>query len=159
MSASRSRRCSPTTPIFAEDAAELVALDIEPLPAIVARDRAPGDFERELTTEPDIVRKGYGDVDAAFRNAHAVVALELSVGRHSGVPLETRGAIARYDEARDMLELHGAAKVPHWNRDTIAQMLGRKTDIRSASTKAMSAAGSVFAAKFIPKMFWSARLR
>ena len=49
----------------------------------------------------------------------------LSIGRHSGVPLETRGAIARYDAARDMLELHGAAKVPHSNRDQIARMLGR----------------------------------
>ena len=75
-----------------------------------------------------MVRKGYGDVDAAFRNAHAIVSLELSVGRHSGVPLETRGAIARYDEARDILEMHGAAKVPHWNRDTLAQMLGRKRE-------------------------------
>src|SRR6202043_1298258 len=27
--------------------------------------------------------------------------------------------------ARDVLELHGAAKVPHWNRDSIARMLGR----------------------------------
>ena len=41
------------------------------------------------------------------------------------MPLETRGAIARYDAARDMLELHGAAKVPHWNRDQLARMLGR----------------------------------
>ena len=63
------------------------------------------------------------------RNAHAVVELELSVGRHSGVPMETRGAIARYDETRDILEMHGAAKVPHWNRDQLARMLGR--DARS----------------------------
>ena len=74
------------------------------------------------------MRKGYGDVEAAFRNAHAIVSLELSIGRHSGVPMETRGAIARYDEARDILEMHGAAKVPHWNRDTLAQMLGRKRE-------------------------------
>src|SRR5262249_42501014 len=40
-------------------------------------------------------------------------------------PMETRGAIARYDAVRDVLELHGAAKVPHWNRDQIARMLGR----------------------------------
>jgi CO/xanthine dehydrogenase Mo-binding subunit len=46
----------------------------------------------------------------------------LSVGRHSGVPLETRGAIARING--DVLEMHGAAKVLHWNRDRIAQMLG-----------------------------------
>ena len=41
------------------------------------------------------------------------------------MPLETRGAIGRYDAARDVLELHGAAKVPHWNRDQLARMLGR----------------------------------
>ena len=51
-------------------------------------------------------------------------SLELRIGRHSGVPLETRGAIGRYDGAREVLELHGAAKVPHWNRDQIAGMLG-----------------------------------
>jgi len=48
----------------------------------------------------------------------------LKIGRHSGVPLETRGAIARV--ARGILELHGAAKVPHWNRDALARMLGRE---------------------------------
>src|SRR5262245_63263108 len=39
--------------------------------------------------------------------------------------METRGAIGRYDAANDVLEMHGAAKVPHWNRDNIARMLGR----------------------------------
>ena len=51
--------------------------------------------------------------------------LTLDIGRHSGVPIETRGAIARYDASRDILEMYGAAKVPHWNRDNIARMLGR----------------------------------
>jgi aerobic carbon-monoxide dehydrogenase large subunit len=112
-------------PYLAEDAAELVVLDVEELPAILRADAEVGEFEPGRSTEPAIVRKGYGDVDAAFRGAHAVVAAELSIGRHSGVPLETRGAIARYDATRDMLELHGAAKVPHWNRDQLARMLGR----------------------------------
>jgi CO/xanthine dehydrogenase Mo-binding subunit len=57
-----------------------------------------------------------------------VVALDLAIGRHTGVPMETRGAIARYDEANDVLEMHGAAKVPHWNRDRLALMLGRQPD-------------------------------
>src|SRR5439155_674865 len=65
------------------------------------------------------------DVAAAFRNAPVIVELDLAVGRHSGVPLETRGAIASYDAAIDLLELYGAAKVPHWNRDNIARMLRR----------------------------------
>jgi len=112
-------------PYLAEDAAELVALDVEELPAILHAADEPAEFEPGLPTEPAVVRKGYGDVDAAFAGAHAIVAATLAIGRHSGVPLETRGAIARYDAARDVLELHGAAKVPHWNRDQIARMLGR----------------------------------
>jgi CO/xanthine dehydrogenase Mo-binding subunit len=112
----------------AEDAADLVDLDIEAMPATLDAAEKPGVFARELTTEPDVVRKSYGDVDKAFAAAHAIVSLDLSIGRHSGVPMETRGAIARYDEARDVLEMHGAAKVPHWNRDALAQMLGRKRD-------------------------------
>jgi CO/xanthine dehydrogenase Mo-binding subunit len=113
---------------IAEDAADLVELEIEPLPALVEATTEPGEFEPGLATEPSVIRKGYGDIDAAFRSAHAVVSLELSVGRHTGVPMETRGAIARYDESRDVLEMHGAAKVPHWNRDTMAKMLGRERD-------------------------------
>src|SRR5256714_10825643 len=72
-----------------------------------------------------IIEKEYGDIDGAFRGPHAVVALDLAIGRHSGVPIETRGAIARYDSVRDILELHGAAKVPHRNREQIAKILGR----------------------------------
>ena len=111
-------------PYLAEDAADRVVLEVEELPVLLRADREPGEFEPGRSTEAGIVRKEYGDLDAAFRNAHATVALELSVGRHSGVPLETRGAIGRYDGAREVLELHGAAKVPHWNRDQIAGMLG-----------------------------------
>ena len=114
-----------TDPYVAEDAADLVAIEVEELPVILDAIAAPGEFEDGRSTEPAIVEKSYGDVAAAFRQAHAVVELDLAVGRHSGVPLETRGAIARYDAARDVLELHGAAKVPHWNRDSIARMLGR----------------------------------
>ena len=113
---------------LAEDAAELIELDIEQRQATMLAAEQPGVFEPDRSTEAGVVQKTYGNVDAAFNNAHGVVSLELSVGRHSGVPLETRGAIARYDEANDILELHGAAKVPHWNRDTIAQMLGRKRE-------------------------------
>ena len=113
---------------IAEDAADLVELEIEQHRALMLATEEPGIYEHQLTTEPSIIRKSYGDIDAAFRNAHTVVSLELSVGRHSGVPMETRGAIARYDESRDVLEMHGAAKVPHWNRDTMAKMLGRERD-------------------------------
>jgi carbon-monoxide dehydrogenase large subunit/6-hydroxypseudooxynicotine dehydrogenase subunit gamma len=109
----------------AEDAADLVTIEIEVLPELLAADAPPGEFDTGHSTEAATVRKGYGDVSAAFAAAHAIVALELKIGRHSGVPLETRGAIARFDRSRNVLELHGAAKVPHWNRDSLARMLGR----------------------------------
>jgi carbon-monoxide dehydrogenase large subunit len=111
-------------PYAAEDAADAVAVEIEALPELLAADAAPGEFAAGHSTEAAIVRKGYGDIAAAFATAHEIVALELKIGRHSGVPLETRGAIARYDAARKVLGLFGAAKVPHWNRDTLARMLG-----------------------------------
>ena len=111
-------------PYLAEDVADQVLLEVEELPVLLQADREPAEFAPGRSTAAGDVRKEYGDVDAAFRNAHATVDLELSIGRHSGVPLETRGAIGRYDSAREVLELHGAAKVPHWNRDQIAGMLG-----------------------------------
>src|ERR1043166_6484321 len=110
---------------LAEDAAELVSIEAEELPPLLDAHNAPQEFAEGLSTEAAVVRKGYGDVDAAFSAAHAIVELDLAIGRHSGVPVETRGAIARHDRSRDVLELYGAAKVPHWNRDRIARMLGR----------------------------------
>jgi carbon-monoxide dehydrogenase large subunit len=110
-------------PYVAEDAADLVALEIEELPILLAADAEPGEFSPGRNTEVAVIRQGYGDVDAVFRAAPVTVALELAIGRHSGVPLEARGAIGRYDAARDILELHGAAKVPHRNRDLLARML------------------------------------
>jgi carbon-monoxide dehydrogenase large subunit len=113
-------------PYVAEDAADLVTLDIEALPAVLDATAAPAAFDGAHNTEPTVIEKKSGDVAAAFRSAHQVVELDLSIGRHTGVPMETRGAIAR--EHNGVLEMHGAAKVPHWNRDRLALMLGRKTD-------------------------------
>src|SRR5438093_4600687 len=112
-------------PYQAEDAAENVVLDIEALAPVLSTDDAPGEFDEGLLTEPMVIKKAYGDIDGAMHSAHAIVALDLSIGRHSGVPLETRGAIARYDAEHDILELHGAAKVPHRNREQIAKILSR----------------------------------
>jgi aerobic carbon-monoxide dehydrogenase large subunit len=114
-----------TDAYVAEDAADLVDVEIEALPPVLAADAPPGEFEPGRSTEAGTIEKQYGDVEQAFRDAHAAVALTLDIGRHSGVPLETRGAIARYDAARDILDMYGAAKVPHFNRDAIARMLGR----------------------------------
>ncbi len=114
-----------TDPYIAEDAATVAEMTIDELaPVMDARDE-PGEFLPGLNTEPTVIEKGYGDIDGAFRAAWAVVSLDLAVGRHSGVPLECRGAIARYDAGRDILEMYGAAKKSHWNRDEMAKLLGR----------------------------------
>jgi len=107
-------------PYTAEDAAELVHVVIDELPAIVSPLKAP---------EAALVEKSYGDLAAAFANAHAVIELEVSVGRHSGVPLETRGALAEFDPASGVLSMKGAAKVPHYNRDQVARMLDLPSDM------------------------------
>jgi carbon-monoxide dehydrogenase large subunit/6-hydroxypseudooxynicotine dehydrogenase subunit gamma len=113
---------------LAEDAAELIAVDYEELPVITRADQEPGEFDTGLGTEAAFLTHTFGDVAAAFAGAHKVIELDLFTGRHSGVPMETRGAIGRYDAARDVLELHGAAKVPHRNKDTLVNMLGCRPD-------------------------------
>ncbi len=110
---------------LAEDAADLVVVETRELPVVLDAAAAPVEFAPGHSTEAALLNQGYGDIEAAFAAAHEIVELDLSVGRHSGVPLETRGAIARYDAARDVLELHGAAKVPHRNREALARVFGR----------------------------------
>ena len=111
-------------PYRAEDAAERVIIELDELPPVMSADDDPVEIDG-LSTEPIIIEKGYGDLAAAFRDAHVIVEADVAIGRHSAVPLETRGAIARYDAARDLLELHGAAKVPHRNREQLAKILNR----------------------------------
>ena len=117
-------------PYVAEDAADLVAMEIEELPPLLDAQAAPCEFSPGHDSEAALIRQGYGDVDAVFGAAGAagaaaqVVELELAIGRHSGVPLETRGIIGFYNAARGILELHGAAKVPHRNQELLSRMLG-----------------------------------
>ncbi len=112
-------------PYVAEDAAELVDVEIDELPVVVDSWATPGEFEPGRSTEGALLKHSFGDIEAAFKKAHTIVELDLFTGRHSGVPMETRGAIGYYDAAKDILELHGAAKVPHRNRETLVKMLGR----------------------------------
>lgn len=115
-------------PYAAEDAAELVFADLEESPPNMDARGGPTafmpDVHEGLSSEACIVSKGYGDIDGAFGAAHAVVELAVSVGRHSGIPMETRGAVAVPDAATGRIVMHGASKVPHYNRNAISKMLG-----------------------------------
>ena len=125
MSATRPPWSSRADANVAEDAAEAVVLNIEPMTPCLDALRAPVPFHPGSTrsSEPAIISKAYGDLASAFANAAHVVELEVGVGRHSGVPMETRGALAVFDPQRHVLRVLGAAKVPHANRDAIAKML------------------------------------
>lgn len=112
----------------AEDAAELVFPDIEALPPIVRLMDEPGEFSPGVSTEPAVIVKSYGEVDAVFAEATHVFACEFSVGRHTGVPMETRGALAIWNPEKDRLEFHGAAKIPHTNRIALAKLLNLDLD-------------------------------
>jgi CO/xanthine dehydrogenase Mo-binding subunit len=113
------------TAALAEDAAELVALDLEELPVRLDASAPPGEFAPGVGTEALVLRQEYGDADAAFQAANCIIEADLSIGRHTGMPLECRGALGRYDAAYDIVELWGAAKVPHRNRESLARFLDR----------------------------------
>lgn len=110
---------------LAEDAAELVQLDCAALTPQRNASDPPGEFAENIGTEALVLQSAYGDCAAAFETAHTVIELDLTIGRHSAVPLETRGALARFDRGKNLIALYGAAKVPHRNRDTLMRMLGR----------------------------------
>ena len=114
-------------PYLAEDAAELTWVDYDVLPAVLdARDAISEQSDSlwdEGGNEVATIQVGYGDVDAALAAAPHVFELRCAVGRHSGVPLETRGIVAVPDEASDRLDIWGWTKVPHFNRRVLSELL------------------------------------
>jgi len=129
-------------PYVAEDAAELVVAELEPLPVVLDAARAVADDAPALHgagNEVTTLVRAYGDVDDAFQRAAHVIEVEVDVGRHTAVPLETRGLVADYDATLDRLVLWGATKVPHFNRGALARMLGM--DERSIAIRSCDAGG------------------
>jgi carbon-monoxide dehydrogenase large subunit len=115
----------------AEDAAEDVVVDIEPLEPVLdavdaLADGAPllnesigsnviGDAE--VRYNPELV-------DELFAQAHAVVRQHFRIQRHGAVPMETRCLLAVPGDDGSSLTIWGAAKVKHFNRRILSKMLG-----------------------------------
>src|SRR5215468_4668236 len=111
----------------AEDAAELVDIDIEPLPTVLDAAAAARDDGARLFPAGNVaadVTVGYGDADAAFARAARVVETRIEIGRHTGVPLEPRALLAEPDPRTGGLSITGMTKVPVFNRDVLARLLG-----------------------------------
>src|ERR1700730_15312833 len=113
-------------PELAEDAALAVELDIAPLPVVADRRTSvagdtllfPGTASNCATTFTAAI----GDVGAAFRDAPYTRRESFRVQRQTAFPMETRGLLAEWDGER--LTMSGAAKLPFFNRRTLAALMG-----------------------------------
>ncbi len=112
----------------AEDAAEAVLVDYEPLPAVPDASAGAGpaaslvfeDVGSNLLYECDHV---HGDVDAAFEGATHVVRATFTQQRVTNVPMEGRGGIADFDPLSGELTYHSSTQVPHVVRSLLASAL------------------------------------
>jgi carbon-monoxide dehydrogenase large subunit len=114
-------------PYAAEDAAELVDIDIEEMPAVLDAAAAAEPGSPRLFAAGNVAADfalGYGDVETAFAQAARVVRIDVEIGRHSGVPLEPRTLLADVDPLTGALSIFGMTKVPVFNRDVLAGLLG-----------------------------------
>lgn len=113
----------------AEDAAELVRVAYEPLPAVVDPERAlEPDAPRVRDELPDNLlvyrRFQQGDVEAAFARAALVVRERFRTARLTASPLEARGVVAHWDPFRRELTVWISSQAPHLVRIALSDALG-----------------------------------
>ena len=117
------------TRYLAEDAAELLQIDYEPLDVVLDPDDAVAPDAPLLQPHAGTNVAGQltyeiGPLDEAFGKADLVIKEEFRIQRHAAVPLETRGLLAEYDAKKESLTVWGAAKIPHVNRGILTRLLG-----------------------------------
>ena len=114
----------------AQDAAELIAVDYEPLPAVTATAEAasPGaplvwdDCERNICfvhTEGDKAA-----TDAAFARAAHVVGRRFDISRVTAATMETRGSVGVYDAAADRYTIYTTLQRALNFREELAASMG-----------------------------------
>lgn len=113
----------------AEDAAELVTVDFEPLEPVTDPLAAlePGatvihpDLGDNLAFERNV---SIGEPDRAFAEAAHVVSATFEFGRHTGVTLEPRSVVADYDRGSGRLTVYQGTQAPHMVQNILATHLG-----------------------------------
>ena len=115
---------------IAEDAAALVGVDYDSLPAVsdcraalaAGAPRVHRHALHNLLAEFDM---GYGDVDGAFAGAAHVFRESLWQHRGGSHSIECRGAVAVHDAMEDRLTLWSSTQMPHAAQRMLCDMLGR----------------------------------
>lgn len=115
---------------IAEDAAELVEVDIDPIDAAV-------DMEKALDASEPVIHEDFGsnlawerlvdvgDVEAAFESDDVkVIERTFRFGRHTGVTLESRASVVDFDPAEDALTYWYSGQAPHMMQFILAKHLG-----------------------------------
>ncbi|MBI4246730.1 MAG: xanthine dehydrogenase family protein molybdopterin-binding subunit, partial [Candidatus Rokubacteria bacterium] len=103
----------------AEDAAERIEVEWEPLPPVVDM-RAAAEPESPLlhpewSTNVAIgFTHAIGDPDGAFAGAEVVVSETFSIQRYVGMPIETRGVVAAWDRRDGTLTTWNSTQVSHF---------------------------------------------
>jgi carbon-monoxide dehydrogenase large subunit len=113
----------------AADAALLVNVDYEPLPAVVNLDKA---LEAKSPTAhagiPDNVAwdmtVGAGDVDAAFAEADVVVKQRILQQRLFPIAMEGRAVLVEYIPYENRMTMWTSSQVPHWVRLCLTLAMG-----------------------------------
>lgn len=114
---------------LAEDAAELIEVEYEPLPVAGTLEAAlaPG---APVVWEPlgdnvaaHVVQR-VGDPERAFAEADHVLRERFRIMRGGSHSMEGRGVVARYDETLDTFTIWDATQVPHSVRGLLAFLLG-----------------------------------
>lgn len=121
---------------IAEDAADLIKVDYEPLPVVTdprlgERDDSP--LVHDACPNNYLIKREYqrGNVDEAFQNAHAVVKRKFRIGRKQALCLEGRGCVAGYRENTFTLTVWISHQLPYVVRHYLAKHLRlAETDVR-----------------------------
>ncbi|MGE0459725.1 MAG: xanthine dehydrogenase family protein molybdopterin-binding subunit, partial [Bauldia sp.] len=113
---------------IAEDAADLVVVDYDPLEPVTDVHAALADrsiLHPDVGTNVGTDYKGSkGNVEEAFARAAYRRKETFRMHRHAAVPMETRGMVAEWDRDGTRLRVWGAAKLLFRNRDNLAVMFG-----------------------------------
>jgi carbon-monoxide dehydrogenase large subunit len=117
------------TAAAASDAAELVHVEYDPLPAVVdARLALRGDVRVHDHLSDNVLvrwRRASGDVTGAFHSAARVVTGRFHIPRLVAAPMEGRGTLAVYDPGTDHLTVWTSNQSAHRPRADLARVLRR----------------------------------